>query len=111
MPRTSKMKPPVTITLIVMGTLLILAPIGADYIYQRNLISLVAKGQPALATLIDHLGVWYRIVCWLTGSLMILVGMVAAAADRRASHEEIVDLEPESEADEEKEQPATDKEK
>jgi hypothetical protein len=111
MARTSKMKSPVAVTLIVMGSLLILAPIGADYFYQRNLISLLAKGQAVLATVIDHLGVWYRLVCWLTGSVMILVGMVAAAADCRASHYEIADEEAESDADEKEEQQATDAER
>jgi hypothetical protein len=49
------MKSPVAVTLIVMGTLLVPTPVGADYLYQHNLVSLIGKGQPALATLIDHL--------------------------------------------------------
>ncbi len=68
-----------------MGTLLILTPIGADYLYQGNLVSLLAKGQPALATVMDHLNVWYRIFCWLAGCLMALFGMVGAVADHRSS--------------------------
>jgi hypothetical protein len=91
----AEMKSPVSVTLIVMGTLLILGPIGADYLYQANLVSLLAKGQPVAATVIDHVSLWYRIVCWLTGSMMILIGMVAGAADRRASQYEAMAQEPE----------------
>ena len=69
-----------------MGAVLILAPIGADYLFQRNLAALLTKEQSISAAVIPHLGVWYRVVCWLTGSLMVLVGTVAASADARASH-------------------------
>ena len=35
------MKTPVAVALIVMGTVLVLVPIGADYLFQRNLVSLL----------------------------------------------------------------------
>jgi len=72
--------------MIIMGTALILAPIGADYLFQRNLVALLTKEQALTATVMPHLSTWYRVVCWLTGSLMVLVGSVAAGADSRASH-------------------------
>jgi hypothetical protein len=80
------MKPPVAVALIIMGTVLILAPIGADYLFQRNLVSLLTKEQSIGATVMPHLSTWYRVVCWLTGSLMVLVGALAAGADARAGY-------------------------
>ena len=69
-----------------MGTVLILAPIGADYLFQRNLVSLLTKEQSIGATVMSQLSAWYRVVCWLTGSLMVLVGALAAGADARAGY-------------------------
>ena len=80
------MKPPVAVALIIMGTVLILAPIGADYLFQRNLVSLLTKEQSIGATVMSQLSAWYRVVCWLTGSLMVLVGALAAGADARAGY-------------------------
>jgi hypothetical protein len=34
----------------------------------------------------SQLSAWYRVVCWLTGSLMVLVGALAAGADARAGY-------------------------
>jgi hypothetical protein len=72
--------------MITMGTVLILAPVGADYLFQRNLVSLLTTVQPISATVMCHLSSWYRIVCWLTGSLMVLIGALAGLAHARASH-------------------------
>src|ERR1035437_4002061 len=80
------MKPPVAVALIIMGTVLILAPIGADYLFQRNLVSLLTKEQSIGATVMPQLSAWYRVVCWLTGSLMVLVGALAAGVDARAGY-------------------------
>ena len=80
------MKTPVAVALIIMGTVLILAPIGADYLFQRNLVSLLLKEQSISATVIPQLSTWYRVVCWLTGSLMVLVGALGAGADARAGY-------------------------
>ena len=76
------MKPPVSVALIIMGTLLILAPVGADYLFQRNLVSLLTKDQSISVTVMTQLSTWYRVVCWLTGSLMVLVGALASAEVR-----------------------------
>jgi hypothetical protein len=80
------MKPPVAVALIIMGTVLILAPIGADYLFQRNLVSLLTKEQSIGATVMSQLSAWYRVACWLTGSLMVLVGALGAGADARAGY-------------------------
>jgi Na+-driven multidrug efflux pump len=96
------MKPPVAVALVVMGTVLILAPIGADYLFQRNLVSILTKEPSAGVTLIGQLSGWYRVACWLTGTLMVLVGAFAAAADARADfyveNDDETDLEEQDEA-------------
>lgn len=80
------MKPAVAVALIVMGTLLILAPIGADYLFQREVVDLLLKGQSASVTLTGKLSDIYRVVTWLTGSLMIAVGALGAVMDARESY-------------------------
>ena len=91
------MKTPVAVALIIMGTVLILAPIGADYLFQRNLVSLLLKEQSISATVIPQLSTWYRVVCWLTGSLIVLVGALLPGAYARADYYEAADDEADDE--------------
>jgi len=73
--------------MIIMGTVLILAPIGADYLFQRHVVVLLQAKEPSISPMVmPHLSTWYRVVCWLTGSLMVLVGALAAIAEARASY-------------------------
>ena len=80
------MKPPVVVTLLIMGTLLILAPIGADYLFQGNLVSVLIKAASPSVALIERLGGWYRVACWLIGSLMIGIGIIGGAVDGRGPY-------------------------
>jgi len=82
------MKPPVVVMLLIMGTLLILAPIGADYLFQRNVVSVLIKAASPSLALIERLGGWYRIACWLSGSLMIGIGIgiIGGAIDGRGPY-------------------------
>ena len=98
--RKAEMKPPVAIALIIMGTVLIVAPIGADYLFQRNLVSLLTKEPPVSATVMTQLSTWYRVVCWLTGSLMLLVGALASADTRARYYAEEDDEDENEDADE-----------
>ena len=69
--------------MIIMGTVLILAPIGADCLFQRNVVALLLAKEPSISpVVIPQLNIWYRVVCWLTGTLMVLVGAVASADPR-----------------------------
>jgi len=77
---------PVAVALVIMGGMLILAPIGADYLFQRNLVSLLLNEQSISATVIPQLSSWYRVVCWLTGSLMVFFGVLIPGAYARASY-------------------------
>jgi hypothetical protein len=76
-----------------MGTLLLLAPMGADYFYQRNLTELLVKAQTAnptllvqIGTVISQLGTFYRVACWLAGALMVVFGIVGAVVDARDAY-------------------------
>ena len=93
------MKSPVAVALIIMGTVLILAPIGAAYLLQRNWVSLKLKEQTISATVIPQLSTWYRFVCWLTGSFMVFVGVLAPLAYARAGYYEAADDEDDDEDD------------
>lgn len=77
------MKSAVAVALIVMGTVLILAPIGADYFFQRNVVSVLLSAQSTGAPLKTELSTPYRVVCWPTGSLMIVLGIIGAVAEAR----------------------------
>lgn len=76
------MKSSVAVALVIMGTVLILAPIGADYLFQRNLILLLTNEKSPGTTVVTQLSTWYRVVCWGTGSLMVLIGALASAEVR-----------------------------
>ncbi|MEI6395680.1 MAG: hypothetical protein WCT12_31820, partial [Verrucomicrobiota bacterium] len=89
--RKSEMKSTTAVALIIMGTMLILAPIGADYLFQRNLVSLLMKESSISTTLMPQLSTWYRVVCWLTGSLMVLFGALVPGAYTRAGYYEVAD--------------------
>jgi hypothetical protein len=81
-----------------MGTLLILAPAGADYLYQRNVVALRAQAPSANETVIERMNNWYRFGCWFPGGLMLIIGIIgAAAAGRPADYVEDDDDEDEDE--------------
>jgi hypothetical protein len=90
------MKPSVAVSLIIMGTILVLAPFGADYCFQRNLVLLLSKENSINATVIPQLTTWYRVICLVMGSLMVLFGALVSA-DPRAGYY----AEPEEEFEEE----------
>ena len=95
--RTSEMKPPVAVALIIMGAVLILAPIGADYLFQRHVVALLLAKEPSISPMVmPQLSTWYRVVCWLTGSVMVLLGALVSAAPRSR-----YDVEPDDEAEDE----------
>ena len=85
-PRKPEMKPRVAVALIVMGTVLILAPIAADYLFQRNFVAALAKEQTVSATVTTRLSVWYSAFCWLAGSLMVFVSTIASVSYARPFH-------------------------
>ncbi len=87
----------VAVTLIILGTLLCLAPMGADYFYQRNVVDLHREAPAANVVLIERLNNWYRVGCWLPGGLMIILGILASLNPPRPLYDD--DLEEMEEGD------------
>jgi hypothetical protein len=73
------MKSPVAVTLIIMGALLIMTPALADCLYARNLAAVMTRPEIASVNLEGKMSTLYRIGCWLAGSVMIGVAVLASA--------------------------------
>lgn len=70
------MKPVVTITLIIVGALLVVTPPIADYMHERNLVRLLEKpGVNNVNLGEERMGAAYRLGCWSTGAAMIVVSI------------------------------------
>jgi hypothetical protein len=66
------MKPPVAVTLIIMGGLIVMTPAISDYFYQSNVVALMsARRDFSTVTIEGKMGDSYRVACWLTGTVMI----------------------------------------
>ena len=82
------MKTPIAVTLIIMGALLVGIPALSDYLYQRNLVALLAaRPDMSLVNLDGKMGDLYRIGCWLTGSIMVGVTVLCSLFVRRPASE------------------------
>lgn len=71
------MKTPIAVTLIIMGTLLVMTPAVADFLYQRNVIALLPQSGGSV-TLAGQMSDLYRFGCWLTGSAMVGIAVLCA---------------------------------
>jgi hypothetical protein len=73
----------VVVALIVVGGILILAPIVADYLHEAHRVQLMEKGASSV-TLPEPLSSEYRFGYWFTGTAMIAVSVyLAIRSDRR----------------------------
>ncbi|MES2705464.1 MAG: hypothetical protein V4726_02565 [Verrucomicrobiota bacterium] len=77
------MNTPIAVTLIIMGPLLIMTPVFADFLYQRNVVELMTKTGVASASLAGEMSELYRFGCWLTGSAMVGVAVLSFLPARR----------------------------
>ncbi len=77
------MKTAIAVTLIIMGTLLVITPVLADILYQRNVVDLMARSGVTSVTLSGQLGDRYRFGCWLTGSVMVGVAVLCTLLGNR----------------------------
>lgn len=82
------MKTPIAITLIIMGTLLVMTPVLSDYLYQRNIVELITQSGGERAVLVGQMTENYRFGCWLTGSCMVAVAVMASRRSPRAEAKE-----------------------
>src|SRR5579884_1817303 len=80
----TQMKPAIAVTLIIMGSLLVMTPAVSDYLFQRSLVD-VLNSHPQFynVTLDGKMGTLYRFACWLTGTAMIGVAIVCSVYVRK----------------------------
>jgi hypothetical protein len=81
------MKTPIAVTLIIMGALLVMTPALADFLYQRNVLALMARSGVTSVTLAGQMSELYRFGCWLTGSGMVGIAVLCSLFIRRQPHE------------------------
>jgi hypothetical protein len=79
------MKTPVAVTLIIVGALLVMTPVLADFLYQRNVVALMAKSDLTSVILSGQMSELYRFGCWFTGSAMVGVAVLCSGFSRRHS--------------------------
>ena len=77
------MKTPTAVALIIMGALLVVTPALADFGYQRNLVELMGRVNANNVMLAGQMEELYRFGCWLTGSGMVLVAIIASLRQQR----------------------------
>ena len=81
------MKTPIAVTLIIMGALLVMTPALADFLYQRNVVALMARSGVTSVTLAGQMSELYRFGCWLTGSGMVGVAVLCSLFAGRQTRE------------------------
>jgi hypothetical protein len=83
------MKTPIAVTLIIMGAVLAMTPALADFLYQRNVLALMAKSGVTSVTLAGQMSELYRFGCWLTGSGMVGIAVLCSLFTRRQTQERV----------------------
>jgi hypothetical protein len=86
------MKTPIAVTLIIMGALLVMTPVFADLLYQRNVVALIAESGFQQVTLAGRMSDLYRFGCWFTGSSMVTVAVLCSLLVGRQTHQQHVAL-------------------
>jgi hypothetical protein len=81
------MKTPIAITLIILGALLVMTPAVSDFLYQRNVVAMMSKPGVTSVTLVGQMSQWYRLGCWLTGSVMVACGILCSLSRRKHADE------------------------
>jgi ABC-type phosphate transport system auxiliary subunit len=83
------MKTEISIALIICGTILIIAPPASDYLYRQDVKQVLIEKPDATTVTFsgDVMSEEYRIACWMVGTGMIVVTVIAsiAAARRQAA--------------------------
>lgn len=82
------MKTPVTITIIIVGGLILVAPLVADYLERAQVAEAMARPGVTSVNLRPTLSEEYRLGCWLVGGAMIAAAILFSArggSERRPS--------------------------
>lgn len=64
-----------------------MTPALADFMYQRNVVALLATSRFESVTLAGQMSELYRFGCWLTGSGMVGIAVLSSLFSRRQSNE------------------------
>ena len=72
------MRTPAVITVVVMGSLLIAAPILSDYLQRAQMVEALSKTNASQITLGESLSEAYRFGCWLVGAVMVGAAILSA---------------------------------
>lgn len=78
------MKSQVAEKLIIMGAVLILAPIVADYLTQRQVVEVMTSTKAANVSLGSGLSTDYRASCYIAGAVMIGVAILRSWSHDRS---------------------------
>jgi len=62
-----------------------MTPALADFLYQRNVVSLLETSRFERVTLAGQMSELYRFGCWLTGSGMVGVAVLSSLLSRKAT--------------------------
>jgi hypothetical protein len=79
------MKASIAITLIIMGSFLIAAPILADYLQRAQVVELLRGAGAERVSLGAELSEAYRFGCWMVGALMVGAAIFASRDGRPRS--------------------------
>ncbi len=77
------MKTPAVIILIIMGSLLIVAPVVADYLHRSQIVEALQQSGANHLTLGESLSEIYRFGCWLVGTLMVGSAILSSREHKR----------------------------
>ena len=64
-----------------------MTPALADFLYQRNVVALLATSRFESVTLAGQMSELYRLGCWLTGSGMVGVAVLCSLFSRKQTNE------------------------
>jgi hypothetical protein len=70
------MKTPVAITLIIVGGMLVAAPIVSDYLERAQIAAVMGKPGVSSVNLQPTLSSEYRLGCWILGSAMVAAAIL-----------------------------------
>lgn len=80
--RQPHMKTPIAITLIIVGAVLILAPIVADQLHQARVAELLLRPEIRSVNLGGETSELYRFGCWLVGTSIIILAVRCSIGQR-----------------------------
>jgi hypothetical protein len=78
----------VALSLVVMGSLLVMTPPVADHLHQRNLVQLMSQPGVRTVNLAGGMTDAYQFACWLTGTTMVVIAVTGSINRGRPGRED-----------------------